>query len=152
MIDGVLVRPLTWHNDQRGSLAELVRADDPEMMVVPIGQVYVTTLYPGVVKGWHFHERQWDRMTCLHGRVILGLIDDRPGSPTFGEQMRIPMGDRSFVCVRIPSGLWHGLKNIGLDEAMVVNVVSAPYDRAAPDEVRAPPHGHQGFDWARYDG
>ena len=152
MIDGVIVRTLTWHNDQRGSLAELVRADDPEMMVVPIGQVYATTLYPGVVKGWHYHHHQWDRMTCLRGRVLLGLIDDRPESSTFGEQMRIPMGDRSFVCVRIPAGLWHGLKNIGLDEAMVVNVVSAPFDRAAPDEVRAPPHGQLPFDWARYDG
>lgn len=152
MIDGVLIRSLTWHNDQRGSLAELVRSDDPEMMVVPFGQVYVTTLYPGVVKGWHFHARQWDRMACVHGRVMLGLIDDREGSPTRGEQMRIPMGERAFVSVRIPAGVWHGLKNIGEHEALVVNVPSAPYDRASPDEVRVPPHGALPFDWSRQDG
>lgn len=152
MIDGVLIRPLTWHSDQRGSLAELVRSDDAELMNEPFGQVYVTTLYPGVVKGWHYHHRQWDRMTCVHGRVMLGLIDDRAGSPTHGQQMRVPMGERNFVCVRIPAGVWHGLKNIGEHEALVVNVPSQPYDRDTPDEVRVAPHGQLPFDWARHDG
>jgi len=152
VIDGVLVRPLHWHSDQRGSLAELVRADDPELMVVPFGQVYVTTLYPGVVKAWHLHARQWDRMVCLRGRVLLGLVDGREGSPTRGAQMRIPMGDRNFVVARIPAGVWHGLKNIADEEAMVVNVVSQPYDAANPDEQRMAPHGALPFDWARQDG
>lgn len=152
MIDGVLLRPLHWHSDQRGSLAELLRSDDPEMMAVPFGQAYVTTLYPGVVKGWHLHRRQWDRMVCLRGRVLLGLIDAREGSPTFGAQMRIPMGDRDFVAVRIPAGVWHGLKNISVEEAMVLNLVSHPYNVEDPDEVRAPPHGELPFDWARRDG
>lgn len=152
MIDGVLVRPLLWHNDQRGSLAELVRADDPELMVVPFGQVYVTTLYPGVVKAWHRHEQQWDRMVCLRGRVLLGLIDGRPGSPTAGAELRVVMGDRNFVVVRIPAGVWHGLKNLATEEAMVVNVVSHPYQPDHPDELRRPAHGDLPFDWSRIDG
>lgn len=152
MIDGVLIRPLQWHSDQRGSLAELVRADDAELMSVPFGQVYVTTLYSGVVKGWHLHRDQWDRMTCLRGRVMLGLVDARPGSPTEGEQMRIMMGDRNFVLVRVPAGVWHGLKNIADEEAMVLNVVSHPFNAADPDEVRLAPHGELPFDWERRDG
>jgi dTDP-4-dehydrorhamnose 3,5-epimerase len=152
VIDGVLVQPLTWHNDQRGSLAELVRADDPAMMVAPVGQVYVTTLYPGVVKGWHLHRLQWDRMVCLRGRVLLGLVDAREGSPTHRAQMRVVLGDRNFVVARIPPGVWHGLKNLGGDEAMVVNVVSEPYARDAPDEIRESPHGVLPFDWGRHDG
>ena len=102
MIDGVLIRPLTWHNDQRGSLAELVRTDDEALMQAPLGQVYVTTLYPGVVKAWHKHARQWDRMTCLRGRVLLGLVDDRADSPTRGESMSIFLGDRNFSLVQFP--------------------------------------------------
>ncbi|MDP6931555.1 MAG: dTDP-4-dehydrorhamnose 3,5-epimerase family protein, partial [Myxococcota bacterium] len=128
-IQDVLVKPLTWYNDQRGSLTELVRSDQPEMMVAPIGQIYATTVYPGVVKGWHLHRRQWDRMVCLKGRVLLGLVDGREDSPTHGESMGIVMGDRNHVCVRIPPGVYHGLKSIGVDEALVVNVVSHPYDR-----------------------
>jgi dTDP-4-dehydrorhamnose 3,5-epimerase len=150
-IQGVLCKPLTWHNDQRGSLAELVRADDPALMAAPIGQVYVTTLYPGVVKAWHRHTHQWDRMSCLKGRVMLGLIDDRVDSPTYGAQMSFILGDRSFNLVMFPPGIWHGLKNIGDEEALVVNVVSAPYDRERPDEERAPAHGVLSFDWSRRD-
>lgn len=129
-----------------------MRADDPEMMVVPFGQTYVTTLYPGVVKAWHLHDRQWDRMVCLRGRVLLGLVDGREGSPTLGAQMRVVMGDRNFVVVRIPAGVWHGLKNISVDEAMVLNVVSSPFDAADPDEIRGHPHDALPFDWARNDG
>lgn len=129
-----------------------MRADDPEMMVVPFGQAYVTTLYPGVVKAWHLHDRQWDRMVCLRGRVLLGLVDGREGSPTLGAQMRVVMGDRNFVVVRIPAGVWHGLKNISVDEAMVLNVVSTPFDAADPDEIRGHPHDALPFDWARHDG
>ncbi len=152
-IDGVLTKPLVWHNDQRGSLAELVRIDDPEMFgqFAGFGQVYVTTLYPGVVKGWHQHTVQWDRMVCLRGRVLLGLVDDRPDSPTHGNQMRIVLGDRNFCVVRIPAGVWHGLKNIGTEEAMICNMVSQPYDRDDPDETRIPPHGVLDFDWRRID-
>lgn len=150
-IAGVVVRPLLWHNDQRGSLTELVRADDPELMVAPIGQVYATTLYPGVVKGWHLHRHQWDRMSCLSGRVLLGLVDGREHSPTAGRTMSVVLGERSHCLVLVPPGVYHGLKNIGEREAIVVNVVSAPYDREAPDEVRVPPHGVLAFDWSRVD-
>lgn len=150
-IAGVVIRPLQWHNDQRGSLSELVRADDPELMVAPIGQVYVTTLYPGVVKGWHLHARQWDRMVCLVGRVLLGLVDGREHSPTRGAQLRVVLGDRNHALVLVPPGVYHGLKNIGTNEAMVVNTVSAPYDPVSPDEVRVAPHGVLDFDWGRTD-
>ena len=127
MIEGVCIQERFWYNDQRGSLTELVRADDPEMMVAPFGQVYVTTLYPGVVKAWHLHQRQWDRMIGLVGRTLLGLVDQRPDSPTCGEKMSVVLGDRNHVCVRIPPGIYHGLKNIGTEESMVINVVSQPY-------------------------
>jgi dTDP-4-dehydrorhamnose 3,5-epimerase len=152
-IDGVLVKPLVWHNDQRGSLAELVRVDDPDLIgdFAGFGQVYVTTLYPGVVKGWHQHARQWDRMVCLRGRVMLGLVDAREDSPTHGAELRVMLGDRNFSVVLVPAGVWHGLKNIGTEEAMVCNVVSQPYDQADPDEIRIPPHGVLEFDWSRID-
>ena len=152
-IDGVLVKALTWHNDQRGSLAELVRADDPDLVgdFAGFGQVYVTTLYPQVVKGWHQHADQWDRIVCVRGRVLLGLVDARPDSPTHGVTARLVLGDRNFVVVRIPPGVWHGLKNIGTDEALVCNVVSRPYDHADPDEIRCAPHGVLDFDWSRID-
>ena len=150
-IDGVTIKQLVWHNDQRGSLTEMVRSDDAQMMVAPIGQVYMTTLYPGVVKAWHLHEKQWDRMVVVHGNVLLGLVDGRSTSSTVNVQMRVLMGERNHVCVLIPPGVHHGLKNIGTEEAKVVNVVSEVYDRDNPDEKRVEPHGTLPFSWDRVD-
>jgi len=65
LIDGVKVKPLKLIPDERGVLAELVRRDDS--MFTTFGQVYMTTAYPGVVKGWHFHKVQIDNFSCVRG-------------------------------------------------------------------------------------
>jgi dTDP-4-dehydrorhamnose 3,5-epimerase len=47
--------------------------------------------------------------------------------------------------------VWHGFKNIGLDEAIVINVITRPYDHKNPDELRRPAHGDIPYDWSRKD-
>ena len=51
MIEGVQIKQLKVHCDERGRLMELLRRDDK--IFKKFGQVYMTTCYPGVVKGWH---------------------------------------------------------------------------------------------------
>ena len=50
-IEGVNVKPLRVIPDERGRLMEILRCDDD--LFTQFGQVYMTTAYPGVVKGWH---------------------------------------------------------------------------------------------------
>ena len=82
LIDGAKVKPLKPIADERGHLMELVRRDDPNF--IKFGQTYMTTAYPGVVKGWHYHKVQVDNFCCVHGQIKLVLYDDRPQSPTKG--------------------------------------------------------------------
>ena len=49
MIDGVILKPLKTIPDERGFLMEILRKDDP--FFKEFGQVYLTVVYPGVVKG-----------------------------------------------------------------------------------------------------
>jgi dTDP-4-dehydrorhamnose 3,5-epimerase len=63
MIDGVMIKKLKVISDERGRLMEILRADDE--MFQAFGQVYMTTAYPGVVKGWHYHKRQSDNMAVV---------------------------------------------------------------------------------------
>lgn len=156
-IDGVLVQDLGWFTDQRGSLAVLLRDDQRELAGERIGQVYVTTVLPGVVKAWHKHGEQTDRMVGLVGRTLLVLIDGRDDSPSRGRMIDLVLGDRHSVLVLIPPGVWHGLKAIGDGESMVLNMPDRAFDPDDPDEVRAEPHhppdvGLPGFAWARRDG
>ena len=54
MIDGVKTKNLKVVPDERGWLMEILRND--EDIFENFGQVYMTTAYPGVVKGWHLHK------------------------------------------------------------------------------------------------
>jgi len=46
-------------------------------MFIKFGQVYITTAYPGVVKGWHYHRETDDNFTCIHGMMKVVLYDGR---------------------------------------------------------------------------
>ena len=56
MIEGVVVKKLKVIPDERGLLMEMMRDDDPFFQ--KFGQVYLSVVYPGVVKGWHYHKKQ----------------------------------------------------------------------------------------------
>ncbi len=156
-IDGALVQSLSWYGDQRGDLSVLLRGEAGALRGDAFGQAYVTTVRPGVVKAWHRHERQWDRMVGLSGTTLLVLLDGRPDSPTRGAVVEVLLGGRHHQLALIPPGVWHGLKNLGEHESMVLNLPTEPYDVAAPDEERSPPHEAPApdlpaYDWTRRDG
>jgi dTDP-4-dehydrorhamnose 3,5-epimerase len=150
-IEGVHVKPLRVIPDERGRLMEILRCDDE--VFDKFGQVYLTTVRPGVVKAWHYHKVQSDNMTCVKGMLKLALYDGRDGSSTQGELMEFFIGDHNCALVHIPAGVYHGFKGIGAGETLVVNCVTEPYDRQAPDEHRVDPHENDiPYDWARKDG
>ena len=62
MIEGVKTKKLKVIPDERGRLMEMLRCDDD--LFIQFGQAYLTTGYPGVVKGWHYHKKQIGRASC----------------------------------------------------------------------------------------
>lgn len=151
LIDGVKTKTLRVLPDERGWLMEILRSDDAELFA-RFGQVYVSATYPGVVKAWHYHQRQIDNFACVAGMVKLVLVDTRPGSPTEGSINEFFVGIQNPTLVQVPNLVYHGWKNVGLDVALVVNVPSEPYRYGDPDEYRIEPHGTLPYDWTRKDG
>jgi dTDP-4-dehydrorhamnose 3,5-epimerase len=151
LIEGVKSKTLRVIPDDRGWLMEILRADDPELFT-RFGQVYVSATYPGVVKAWHYHERQVDNFACITGMVKLVLIDTRPGSPTEGTVSEFWIGAQNPMVVQVPNLVYHGWKNIGQEVALVLNVPTEPYRYGDPDEYRIEPHGTLPYDWTRKDG
>ncbi len=151
MIDGVKTKTLKVIPDERGRLMEILRRDDE--LFLGFGQVYMTTTYPGVVKAWHKHEKQTDNVCCLTGMLKLVLYDGRSGSKTEGEINQFFLGVHNPLLVQVPAGVTHGWMCVSLDEAVVVNVPTQPYDRKDPDEQRLDPHSVKiPYDWTRKDG
>ena len=147
MIAGVKTKPLSVHADERGRLLEILRRDDE--MFAGFGQVYVTTAYPGIVKAWHYHQKQTDNFTCIRGMIKLVLYDNREQSPTRGELNEFFIGESHRLLVQIPAGVYHGFKGVGTEEAWVLNIPSEPYHYKQPDEYRIAPHDPSiPYDWA----
>ena len=151
MIDGVVVKKLKAHCDERGRLMELLRRDDP--FFSEFGQAYVTTAYPGVAKAWHYHKQQVDHFVVLAGMAKIVLYDGREGSPTKGELNEFFAGVHNPILIRIPQLVYHGMKGISETEALILNLPSRPYNHADPDEHRLPAHTPEiPYDWSRKDG
>jgi dTDP-4-dehydrorhamnose 3,5-epimerase len=150
-IEGVKTKMMRVIPDERGYLQEILRADDPELFT-KFGQVYVSATWPGVVKAWHYHERQIDHFACVAGMIKLVLVDTRPESPTNGAVNEFFIGVQNPMLVQIPNLVYHGWKCISTDPSLVVNIPTEPYDYAEPDEFRLAPLNTLPYDWTRKDG
>ncbi|MCM3877236.1 MAG: dTDP-4-dehydrorhamnose 3,5-epimerase family protein [Thermoanaerobaculia bacterium] len=136
-IDGLryrLTRPVP-HED--GHVIEIAR-DDWDLVSEPIRQVHMTTTLPGRVRAWGLHRKTTDRLFVASGLVHVVCWDGRKTSPTFGRLNEFTLSDRNPGLVVIPPDVYHGWKNIGTSEAIVVNMPTRPYTYDEPDALDLP--------------
>ena len=150
LIAGVEVKPLKVIPDERGRLMEILRSDEP--VFKKFGQLYMTTAYPGVVKGWHYHKVQWDHFAVVKGMLKLVLVDQREDSETNDEINEFFLGVHNPILVSVPPLVLHGFKGIDVEETIVVNCPTEVYNYNDPDEFRMDPHISEiPYDWDRRD-
>lgn len=132
---GVCTLQLKRHIDERGFFVEIARSDWTEMFGNEwIVQVNTSMSYPGIVRAWHRHRRgQIDYFFVLKGSLKICAFD-----PSSGEMAEIIATEYDPTIVRIPGHYWHGTKNIGNKESVVVYFVTQLYDYTNPDEERLP--------------
>lgn len=148
MIKDVKVKQLKPISDERGRLMEILRSDDPEF--IKFGQVYLTTAYPGVVKGWHYHKKQIDNMAVVKGMLKLVLFDSRKDSPTYKEINEFFIGEHNPILVQIPASIMHGFKCVSETEALLINTPTETYNSKNPDEFRVSPDSKDiPYNWER---
>ena len=131
-IDGVAFVPLRRIPDERGTIYHMLRADDPHFR--EFGEIYFTSIYRDVIKGWHRHELMTLNYACIAGRIKLVLYDGREGSPTRGTIVERFMGPDDYCLAIIPPGIWAGFKGM-TDEAVVANCATHPHDPSHTDRL-----------------
>lgn len=140
-IEGVVVRDLRKHLDERGWLAELYRDDDAETEGFRPAMAYASTTMPGVARGPHEHKDQADHF-CFLGpsNFKLRLWDNRPDSATYGRVMTVYAGEDAPRAVVVPKGVVHAYRNVGHATGLVVNLpdrlYAGPGRREEVDEIR----------------
>lgn len=103
---------------ENGFLIELYKDENKTV-------AYLTAAFPGAFKGYHMHRVRASRYICIKGtmKIILyinGKFEDH--ILTAGKRLNIPKN--------VPTGL----KNIGDEEAWLINYPDPPYDPSLKDE------------------
>lgn len=149
MIDGVIIKPLKKIPDERGSIFKMQESSDNEFK--GFGEIYFSTIYPGVVKGWHLHENAILNYAVIKGTIKLVLYDTRIDSVTNGELQEIFIGEQNYCMVQIPCMVWNGFKCVGTETAIVADLVNIPHD--IDNMQRMDPHNNDiiKYDWSRKD-
>lgn len=145
MIEGVRVIPLRRIPDERGTILHMMRSTDAHFE--RFGEIYFSTVYRGVVKGWHRHHEMTLNYACIEGRIKLVLFDERDGSPTRGELMEIFLGPDQYSLVVIPPEVWNGFKGMSDPHAIVANCCTHPHDPSRSSRLD-PFTNHIPYDWA----
>ena len=137
LLDGMSFYESSTIIDERGSLTELY---DPRWNWhgEPLTYVYISTLRPGVVKGWALHKLHEDRYFVIEGDMELVVYDPRPESSTYGQIARVHLSDRLPRLVNIPRNVWHADYNYGGRDAKLVNFPTMLFDHTNPDKYRLP--------------
>lgn len=144
MIDGVQVIPLKRIPDERGTIFHMMKRTDPHFR--EFGEIYFSSVYPGVVKGWHKHREMTLNYACIFGRIKLVLFDDRETSPTRGQIQEFFLGPDDYSLVIIPPGLWNGFKGMHDPCSLVANCASTPHDMGKQERLD-PFKNHIPYDW-----
>jgi dTDP-4-dehydrorhamnose 3,5-epimerase len=148
MIEGVIIKPLRRIADDRGTILKMQERSDAEFK--GFGEIYFSTIYPGVVKGWHLHKEAVLNYAVVKGMIKLVLYDDREYSSTRGELIELYIGDYNYCLVQIPNGVWNGFKTIGTEMAIVADLINMTHDKDTM--MRMDPHNcFINYDWNRID-
>jgi len=145
MLEGVEIKKLVTHTDERGFFREVIRESDD--FFGHFGQWSHSLMHPGSAKAWHLHQHQTDWWYCI-GSLKVALHDLRPTSSTRGQTQELLMGDTyEAVCLKIPPGVAHGCRALTLTHLLyVTSNVYNPDDegRLAHDDPEI------GYDWTSF--
>jgi dTDP-4-dehydrorhamnose 3,5-epimerase len=126
-IEGVTIKTPKLFNDKRGWLSEIFRHDELNETLYPV-MSYISMTHPGVARGPHEHQEQWDYF-CFIGVSAFKVYcwDNRPASPTYGNKIEFLSEKDKLTIVTIPPGVVHAYMNVGETEGMVLNYPNKLY-------------------------
>ncbi len=139
-IEGIIWKPLTKFNDNRGWLCELFRDDEVAPEFQPV-MAYASVTLPGVTRGPHEHVDQADYF-CFIGpsNFKVYLWDTRKTSASYGVRQSEVVGEDRPMMLIVPSGVVHAYKNVGPNPGLVFNcpnrLYRGPSKKDPVDEIR----------------
>jgi dTDP-4-dehydrorhamnose 3,5-epimerase len=134
MINDVKIKTVKRYCDDRGFFSEILK--EGEDTYHDVKQTSYTETFPGVIKAFHWHKKQWDVWFVVSGSAQVVLHDLRSDSGTLGETQVIVCGEDNPTVISIPPGVAHGYRVLGNKKVSLFYHTSEAYDPQNPDEER----------------
>jgi dTDP-4-dehydrorhamnose 3,5-epimerase len=136
-VHDVILRPTRPVPHEDGHVTEVARVSWKEIGD-PIVQIHTTTTFPGRHRAWGLHRRSTDRLFVVSGLVKFAVFDGRVDSPSCGSVTETILSEKNPGLLIIPPNLYHGWKNIGATEAVIINMPTIMYNYDEPDALDLP--------------
>lgn len=134
LIEGIILRKLTIHKDDSGTLVETLRTDWPDVNGNgSFAMQYVSTTPPNLARDehqWHVHKFQKDRFVVISGRIVTAVYDPR-NTKTHGFLNLFVMGPdkvAEMYMLVIPEHTYHGFLVVSGDSGYLLNFPTKLYN------------------------
>lgn len=114
--------------DDRGFVLEVLRS---EQVNAPFGQIFISTVRPGKVKGNHYHKRKHEWYHIVKGKVTVHFID-----VATKVQKDVVLDEKYPSLLEIKPGISHAITNEGREEAIILAYISESYNPKDPDTFK----------------
>ncbi len=131
-IDGLILRQIRPVPHEDGHVTEVARASWPNSLI------RLSRFMSPPICAWGLHQKSTDRLFVVSGLVTIVVFDGRRDSPTSGRVNEFTLSEKNPGLLIIPPNLYHGWKNIGTSEAIIINMPTRMYNYEAPDALDLP--------------
>lgn len=129
------IEELKKFSDERGFLVEFVKNNELGEDDKSFGQIYVTTINPGHVRGNHYHDKKNEYYAITSGSVLL-VVEDI-ATKERAERTVDASGGKVFR-IRVGPGFAHAIKNNSDEVITLTAYASKPYNPTDPDQTPYP--------------
>ncbi len=145
-IDGVHIKRVVRHEDERGYFSELLKRGEPGFHTIE--QTSYAVCKHGVIKAFHFHD-YWESWVVIEGKALIVMHDIRADSPTKGKTQTVSAGENEPLIISIPPGVAHGYKALGKKNVGMLYHAAEAYNSTRKDQIGTIAFDSPdiGFDW-----
>tara|TARA_E500000178_G_C16952277_1_gene721866 strand:- start:416 stop:847 length:432 start_codon:yes stop_codon:yes gene_type:complete len=93
--------------NKNGKILKYISKKDK--LVKNFGEVYFNYINKGKTKGWNIHKINKCFLICLHGEILVHLIDHRKLSKSFDQELKIKLNSINGKLLEIPPKVYFSL-------------------------------------------
>ena len=131
-MEGVTLHPLKQFSVPKGDVFHALKSTDEGY--AGFGEVYLSHIKQGEVKGWKRHNRMTLNLIVISGAIRLVVFDDRENSKTCGQFMDFILSPATnYQRLTVSPCLWFAFQGLGEGVSILMNVIPEPHDATETD-------------------